>query len=100
MPWSNAAPSRGMPRVLLTRYSARLSRNMVWMRSKVFQSMNAGYLSFTTIFHSLIETAKLNGLNPQLYIADVLTRIGDHPARRIADLLPWNWKPAEVTRAA
>lgn len=50
--------------------------------------------------YSLIETAKLNGLNPQLYIADVLARIGDRPARRIADLPPWNWKPAETTRAA
>src|SRR6185369_11137928 len=50
--------------------------------------------------YSLIETAKLNGLNPQLYIADLLTRIGDHPARRIADLLPWNWQPAVADRAA
>ena len=45
--------------------------------------------------YSLIESAKLNGLNPQHYLADVLTRIADHPARRIAELLPWNWQPAE-----
>jgi transposase IS66-like protein len=38
--------------------------------------------------YSLIESAKLNRINPQLYIADLLTRIGDHPARHIADLLP------------
>ena len=50
--------------------------------------------------YTLIATAKLNKLNPQLYIADVLARIADHPARHIADLLPWNWKPAEITRAA
>src|SRR5437764_10876412 len=50
--------------------------------------------------YSLVESAKLNGLNPQHYLADVLTRIADHPARRIADLLPWNWQPAEATRAA
>jgi transposase len=37
---------------------------------------------------SLIESAKLNGLNPQHYLTDVLTRIADHPARRIAQLLP------------
>jgi transposase len=30
----------------------------------------------------------------------VLTRIADHPARQIADLLPWNWKPAEPDPAA
>jgi hypothetical protein len=49
---------------------------------------------------SLIESAKLNGLNPRLYITDVLDRIADHPARHIDELLPWNWKPAEATRAA
>ena len=42
----------------------------------------------------LIETAKLNGLDPQAWLADVLGRIADHPARRIADLLPWKWRTA------
>jgi transposase len=50
--------------------------------------------------YSLIESAKLNGLNPHLYIADLLARISDHPARHIADLLPWNWMPADAARAA
>jgi len=50
--------------------------------------------------YSLIETAKLNGLNPQLYLTDVLTRIADHPARQIADLLPWHWQPAQLSRPA
>ena len=39
---------------------------------------------------SLIETACLNGLDPEHYLRDVLTRIADHPINRIADLLPWN----------
>jgi transposase len=50
--------------------------------------------------YTLIETAKLNDLDPQAYIADLLGRIADHPAKRIAELLPWNWKPADATRAA
>jgi len=50
--------------------------------------------------YSLIESAKLNGINPQHYLADVLTRIADHPARHIADLLPWNWRPIEAARIA
>ena len=49
---------------------------------------------------ALIESAKLNGLNPQHYLADLLARIADHPARRIAELLPWNWQPADTARAA
>ena len=50
--------------------------------------------------YSLTESAKINGINPQHYLADVLTRIADHPARRIAELLPWNWQPNNATRAA
>jgi hypothetical protein len=49
--------------------------------------------------YSLIETAKLNGLDPQCYLTDVLARIADHPARQITEL-PWHWKPAELQRAA
>jgi transposase len=50
--------------------------------------------------YSLTESAKLNDLNPQHYLADVLARISDRPARRIAELLPWNWQPLDATRAA
>ena len=50
--------------------------------------------------YSLIESAKLNAINPQHYLTDVLARIADHPARHIAELLPWNWQPALTDRAA
>ena len=50
--------------------------------------------------YSLIETAKLNGLDQQLYLTDAPIRIADHAARQIADLLPWNWQPADRGRTA
>ena len=40
---------------------------------------------------TIIETAKLNGLDPQAYLADILDRIHDHKINRLDDLLPWNW---------
>ena len=42
---------------------------------------------------TIIETAKLCGLDPQSYLADVLARINDHKINRLDELLPWNWKP-------
>ena len=50
---------------------------------------------------TIIETAKLNGLNPQAYLADVLERINDHKINRLDELLPWNWAPAApIAKAA
>jgi transposase len=40
---------------------------------------------------TLIHTAKLNGIDPQAWLADVLARINDHAIHRLAELLPWNW---------
>jgi len=41
--------------------------------------------------YTILESAKMNGVNPQAYLADVLNRIADHPIRQIDDLLPWRW---------
>jgi transposase len=44
--------------------------------------------------YSLIVTAKLNDIDPQAWLADVLARIASHSASRLDELLPWNWRPA------
>ncbi len=46
--------------------------------------------------YSLIATAKLNDVDPQAWLADVLARINDLPANRLDELLPWNWDPAQA----
>jgi len=53
--------------------------------------------------YSLIVTAKLNDIDPQAWLADVLARIADHPAQKLDELLPWNWRPrcrSAINRAA
>ena len=50
--------------------------------------------------YSLIESCKLNDVDPQAWLADVLARLPDYPANKIADLLPWNWKSARLAIAA
>jgi transposase len=50
--------------------------------------------------YTLIETAKLNDIDPQAWLADVLARLPDYPAKRIADLLPWNWRPQSLAAQA
>ena len=41
--------------------------------------------------YSLIVTAKMNGVDPQAWLSDVLSRIAAHPAHQLDELLPWNW---------
>jgi len=50
--------------------------------------------------YTLIGTAKLNDVDPQAWLADILGRIADHPAARLAELLPWNWKDRAAKLAA
>jgi transposase len=50
--------------------------------------------------YTLIGSAKLNDIDPQAWLADVLERIADHPIRRLHELLPWNWQPATAAPSA
>ena len=55
----------------------------------LFAGSDTGGERAATIY-TIIETAKLNGLDPEAYLSAVIARIADHPMRRIAELLPWN----------
>jgi transposase len=50
--------------------------------------------------YTLIETAKLNDVDPRAWLADVLARLPGHPARHLDDLLPWTWTASPQAAAA
>src|SRR5207253_10973865 len=52
------------------------------------------------VMYTLIQTARLNDVDPQAWLADVLARINDHNIRKLDQLLPWNWKATPAKLAA
>src|SRR5664279_2771821 len=46
--------------------------------------------------YSIIVTAKMNDVDPQAWLGDVLTRIAEHPIQKLDDLLPWNWRSLQA----
>lgn len=65
----------------------------------LFMGSNAGGDRAASMY-SLIETAKLNGLDPEAYLREVLQRIADHPVNRIDELLPWSINAQQALRRA
>ena len=59
-------------------------------KSWLFAGSDRGGIRAADVY-TLIITAKLNNVDPRAWLADVLRRIADQPARDLADLLPWNW---------
>jgi hypothetical protein len=89
----------------LTRYTTdgmlSIDSNLVERSIRTVAIARKAYLFFgaesgakaAAIFYSLIETCCLNGIEPYAYLKDVLERIRSHSTARIAELLPFNWKP-------
>ena len=48
--------------------------------------------------YTLIQTAKINGIDPRAWLADILARLPEHPVQRLSELLPWNWSEPELQR--
>jgi transposase len=48
------------------------------------------------VMATLIQTAKMNDIDPQAWLADVLAGIAEHPVHKLDELLPWNWRPREA----
>jgi transposase len=85
---SNNAAERGLRGIALGRKS--------WL----FAGSDRGGMR-AAVMYSLIVTAKMNDIDPQAWLADVLAGIAEHPATRLDQLLPWNWRPTNaISRAA
>jgi hypothetical protein len=78
MPFNNAA-ERALKAVVLGR------KNFLFAGSDAGGEILADAMT-------VIETAKLSGLNPEAYLTDILGRIRTHDPRRLDELLPWMWK--------
>jgi len=70
----------------------RSIRPLALTRKNALFAGSDGGAEHWAVLASLIETAKLNGIDPQAYLTDVITRIvGGHPQSRIDQLMPWNF---------
>jgi len=80
-------------RICLTNNAAERALRGIAIGRKawLFAGSDRGGERAATIY-TLIGTAKLNDIDPQAWLADVLRRIADHPASRLDELLPWHWK--------
>jgi transposase len=67
----------------------------VGRRNWTFAGSDSGGRRAAAIY-TLIETCKLNEIDPRAWLADVLARLADHPAQRVGELLPWNWKATRL----
>ena len=65
----------------------------VGRRNWTFAGSDTGGQRAAAIY-TLIETCKLNNVDARAWLADVLARLSDHPAKKLAELLPWNWQAA------
>jgi len=97
--WSTFTRFLDHGRICMTNNAAeRAVRGIaVGRKNWTFCGSDAGGERAAVIF-TLIETAKLCDVDPRAWLADVLARIADHPASRIDQLLPWNWKAVRQQR--
>ncbi|MGY4627081.1 hypothetical protein ACVWY3_004837 [Bradyrhizobium sp. USDA 4486] len=98
--WASFTPFLEDGRVCLSNNAAerRLRGLALGRKSWLFCGSDLGGRRAASMY-SLIVTAKMNGVDPQVWLADALARIATHPAHRLDELLPWNCTPASTLSA-
>ena len=75
------------------------SERSLWKKNFLFAGSTVAAKRAAAMY-TLIGSAKLNGLDPELYLRTVLAQIADHPVSKIHDLLPWNLTPFLQTQTS
>ena len=91
--WDGFARFLDDGRICLTNNAAERALRLLCLgrKSWLFAGSDRGGAR-AAVMYTLIGTAKLNGVDPQAWLADVLDRIADVPQTRLHELLPWHWK--------
>jgi hypothetical protein len=89
MPWNECPPSRGIDAHLPWNAHGRRAIDFRGTDS-LFVGSEAGAKA-AAIAYTLIETAKLNGVDPNLWLADIIVHMARGKAIKVDDLLPWRW---------
>jgi transposase len=99
--WSDFARFAEDGRICLTNNAAERSLRSLALGRKawLFAGSDRG-AERAAVMITLVMTARLNDVDPRAWLADVLARLQDHPAKRIPELLPWNWTPTQMKVAA
>ncbi|RRH86873.1 IS66 family transposase [Mesorhizobium tamadayense] len=98
--WGGFTSFLGDGRICLTNNAAEraLRSFALGRKSWLFAGSDRG-ADRAAFMATLITSAKLNDVDPQAWLADVLARIADTPIARLEDLLPWNWSPLTIAAA-
>jgi hypothetical protein len=99
--WPSFARFTEDGRICLTNNAAERALRGIALgrKARLFAGSDRGGERAAAIY-SLIVTAKLNGVDPQAWLADTLRRINDQPVSQLHQLLPWNWRPEPAIIAA
>jgi hypothetical protein len=90
--WQPRSRSHPAPTSLATSAACRHRSNALTRKNFLFLGSDEGGRR-AAIFYTVIASAKLNEIDPEAYMADVIDRMAKgHPINRLAELLPWNWK--------